>query len=210
LKLLRFNNFNAEQEKNIPKSTNPITKNQDDAVRITNNKVLIWDWFNNIDEYDETDALRNLFNSCSDINFEVDIKQGNECTAQSLNNLTQYGFIYIATHGGTYSDNGEELCYIVTGQWTGHWASPTSLITSEDIANGNYLLVTIVDADQAYINNATFAVEGTYWGVSNKYISKYVTGTFSSPAIVFVAACKSFNNNSLEIFKSFFFPNFKK
>ncbi len=182
-----------EQEKRTSQSIKFNTKGINDEVQITNYNVLIWDWWSG-NHFAED--LQNIFDGCSDINFNVVVKQYYECNLQSLFDLTNYGSIYIHSHGGFYENShGEKVCWLLTRE-----IADNSQIADEDVTNERKILVTTAGVSKEYVNDLEvmkLSNEGHYWAVSNKFISKYVSGTFTSPSVVYIGACHTFDNSSL-------------
>ena len=104
--------------------------------------------------------------------------------------------VFINTHGGVYENShGEKVCWLLTRQLV----SPEEM-ANEDVTSERKILVTTARVTKEYINNQEvrkFTKDGHYWAVSNKFISKNISGTFSSPSVVFAAACHTFDNSSL-------------
>lgn len=182
------------QEKNTYNTIRQLAKSEDTEVQITNHNVLIWEAWG--DSYPVANDIHNIFNNCTAVDFNVDVIQNEDCTLQSLKNLTQYGFVYIKTHGGIFPNaQGEDVCWILTKE-----RCNSSELSNEDVNSERKILITTVGVTKEYVNNQEirrFSKKGHYWGVTNKFISKYVTGIFSSPSVVFVQACHSFDNRSL-------------
>lgn len=169
------------------------TKSENGLDLITNHKVFIWEPFmNGLTSSSRLtgEAIKNIFESSS-LDFSVTHLKKEECTLSSLKNLTQYGFIYIKTHGGVYENrDGEKVIWLISGEKY----DPNAQLTSQN----EKIIVTIAEAE--YENDfevVGLTVKDTHWGFSNKFISNQVNGKFSSPAIVFVQACHSYDNLTL-------------
>lgn len=159
--------------------------------QITNLKVLIWEpsvdglTYNSIHTGDQ---IENVFSSAS-LHFEINHLKKEQCTVSSLTNLTQYGFVYIKAHGCTFkNDNGEDLCWIVTGEKCTQNSASSSF--------GEKIVVTVAEYDNSE-EVSRFRKYDPTWGVSNKFISNKVNGVFNGPAVVFVQACHSYDNSSM-------------
>lgn len=185
----------GEEQKKLEKnpintnSFNHITKGEiDNLAIIENHKVLIWDpWGRG----PESDAVESIFNNCSDITFNVTRISGTSCTMQSLHNLTKYGFVYIDTHGGCFDDLGNRCRWILTKDAV----NPAPGVSIDDLKRGNILIVTCGKIKNEYLNGQEIVIislEGNWFAVTSDYISKYVSGSFDVPSIVFVSACYSF------------------
>lgn len=161
----------------------------DDLVLITNHKVLIWEAFPN-DDYGRnsvTDTLSKIFTSCPDIDFDVKTITGDDCTIKSLYDLTQYGFVCISTHGTII---GDTLCWILTTE-------KPQKAPKKQLKDQSKIIVTVANGRE--IEEGINPVDNkTYLAVSNTFFSKYLSGTFETPSIVYVGACKSHANNSMK------------
>ena len=167
---------------------------------ITNHKVLIWepfenDQFWNIDCYPLANDIKEKFDNCPDINFDVTVKKNNDCTVQSIRDLTNYGFVFIVTHGNCIKTaDGETISYLFTRQ-----EYSTHTINNEELKKRRQMLITRAEIiPKTLETHSTVRSIRTFWAITNKFFSKYVNGTFESPSIVYVTACKSYMNNILK------------
>lgn len=164
--------------KNDLKST--FAENQD---VILDKDVFIYEPFQDaFSPYNEGSTVASLFND-SEMVFNVVHLQNQECSVNSLANLTDYGFVLFATHG-------------VGGKWilTGQVVSE-----SDDydlmIKEGKLRVFTNILYDQAA--ETKFNKYGDIYGVSPSYI-KSLSGTFPNSVIV---------NNSCESTKTALLSN---
>lgn len=184
----KSSDLNSNNYKNNIKS-----KSEKGIELITNHNVLIWEPFFDgfgVESHTGSWIQSNFENSSLD--FTVTHLTGDQCTITSLNNLTQYGFVFINTHGGASTEDGEDIAWIMTGEKIPMDVELPPIGKIEKIA------VTIAEVTYGF-NSEIVRLKhgGFYWGVTNKYITKYVNGQFSSPAIVFVEACYSYSNAAL-------------
>lgn len=169
------------------------SKSEKEIKLITNHNVLIWEpFFDGFGVETHTGSwIQSIFENSS-LDFTVTHLTGNQCTIATLNNLTQYGFVFIKTHGGASTEDGEDIAWIMTGEKIPMGVELPPIGKIEKIA------VTIAEVTYGF-NSEIVRLKhgGFYWGVTNKYITKYVNGQFSSPSIVFVEACCSYSNAAL-------------
>ena len=160
---------------------------------ITNHKVLIWEAFGE-EGYPIADDINAILTSCPEISFDMKKVTGTQCTVKSLCDLTQYGFVYIHTHGGCITKQGNSVCWILTTE------KPRNA-SMEELVDGSKTIVTVAKIKYVLHQEIERLVNlidgGTYWGVSHVFFSKYLSESFKTPSIVYVQACSSFANVSL-------------
>ena len=187
-----------EQKKNksvYSETINPITKGDESNTLITNHKVLIWEAWGD-EGYPIANTIEASFNACPNLNFGIAKITGTQCTMQSLRNLTQYGFVYIHTHGGCVKNTQGEVSWILTRER----CSP-SITKIEELNNSEIIIVSIGKIKKQDFNNQgiiwEFHNNGHYFGVTSVFLSKYLHGTFITPSVVYIQACCSSSNLSL-------------
>lgn len=147
---------------------------------ILDKDVFIYDPFRAVfDPYDKGDDVKDEFENSS-MTFNIVHLKNQDCTIESLYNLTNYGYIYIDTHGS----QGK---WFLTGQIVNQNDDYDLLIREgkvkiySNITYSDYLLF--------------FTKEDDMYGVSNKFIQS-LSGTFPN-SIVFNSSCQSTSTNSL-------------
>jgi hypothetical protein len=148
---------------------------------ILDKDVFIYEPFEAIfDPFDKGDAVKNEFNK-STFEFNIVHLKNQECTIEALEKLTDYGYIYIDTHG----DSGE---WFLTGQIYNE-ADDYGLLIRE----GKLTLYQNIE----YKDNVFGKVTGTatMYAVSNEYIES-LNGTFPN-SIIFNSSCQSSMTNFL-------------
>lgn len=142
----------------------------DDPVLVGNKKVLIWEAFQrHVSPNDIGSTLKEQFGNYG-FN-EIEYLKNGQCTVSSLKDLTQYGTIYLNTHGGINDfvtfESYNDLSYFL------HYS---------DFVSGK-LNVSVV----WYTTWLGREKEGSFWSVTSKYI-RGLEGRFDN-SIVFLAAC---------------------
>lgn len=162
----------------------------DNIALITNHKVLLWEAFPN-EGYSVADSLNKIFTSCPDIGFNVKTISGDGCTIKSLYDLTQYGFVCICTHGCIITNaQGNTLCWILTTE-------KPQKAPKKQLKDQSKIIVTVANGREI-VEGINPVDHKTYFAVSNTFFSKYLSGTFETPSIVYVEACKSYADESMK------------
>lgn len=149
-----------------------------EPLPITDRDVLIYEAFS--DEFMQNEGLtiRNLFQS-SDLDFNVTYLKDEQCTINSLQNLTDYGFVYFDTHG----DGGE---LIVTREEIDIFS--TTYLTM--IFNDFFVeVVSMVDFIPSNPEESQIARSGDFYAINDSYISN-LNGSFPD-SIIYNSSCES-------------------
>lgn len=160
----------------------PVTKSAtatNDEI-ILDKDVLIYEPFQSVFEpYDKGDEIKEEFEK-SDFDFNIVHLINQACTIDALKNLTDYGYVYIDTHGSAGST------WFLTGQ----------LVSASD----NYDLMLKenklkVFQNVTYAENIFESITGSLYAVSGEFI-KALDGKFPN-SIVFGSFCHSAETNLL-------------
>jgi hypothetical protein len=156
---------------------------------ITDRDVLIYDAFQFYFDTKEGQEIEELFENSS-LNFNVNYLKDEECTLNSLNNLTDYGFIYFSTHGtnGDIIWTREKVEILDIDKW--------SLYAAQKLKFG-----TFVEFEYTNVDGRKAEDRGSFWGVTSSYIGD-LNGEFPN-SIIFNSSCESTMTNKLyEAFKT--------
>ncbi|MEY8847664.1 lipocalin family protein [Psychroserpens sp. XS_ASV72] len=157
---------------------------------IENRKVFIYDPFDSAFLTEEGSAIQSIFAS-SDLGFDVTLLRNQECTISSLNNLTDYGFIYISSHG----ENGDIF-----------WTRESVILPNGDnmdelsdilqlVDNNQIVMETLVEY-KVFVTPEVTELKGTFWGVNSNFIQN-LNGNFPNNSVVFNSSCESAKTSSL-------------
>jgi len=142
--------------------------------------VFIYDPFRAaFDPYDKGDDVRDEFESSS-FDFNIVHLKNQDCTIESLENLTEYGYVYIDTHGSG-----------------GRWFLTGQIVNTND----NYDLLqregkVAIATNVVYKDYLVFFTKkADMYMVSNRFIAD-LSGTFPN-SIVFNSSCQSTMTNNL-------------
>jgi uncharacterized repeat protein (TIGR02059 family) len=145
---------------------------------ITDMDVIIYEPFENqFDPFDKgDDVFAEFYNSNLDFDGNVVILKNQECTIAAMNNLTDYGFVYIDTHGSQ-------------GKWmlTGQIVNPETDDYNLQISEGKIRIQHNIEYNDD--DGGTFQPIGNFYGVSDVFITS-LNGSFPN-SIIFNSSCQS-------------------
>ena len=162
-----------------PENVNLRSSTSNDESNILNNKnVIIWaPFYSSWYPYIETDALTGILTN-SALKFpNPTYMKDSQCTVTSLENLTNYGIVVLATHGMV---GGNVFA-------TNQQYDPNNITISErlNLMNGKYRRI-FIERNNSYIE---------YYGLTSKYI-RSLSGNFEKSIIV-NNSCHSAGTDSL-------------
>lgn len=148
---------------------------------ILDKNVFIYEPFENVfDPHDSGDDVKDEFND-SDFDFNVIHLRNQECSIESLDNLTNFGFVYFDTHGSG-----------------GRWILTGQIVNSNDdydllIREGKVRIYTNILYHDYLISK--FNKYGDMYAVSSNYFSS-LSGSFPN-SVIFNNSCESTKTNAL-------------
>ena len=148
-----------------------------EAITIGNHEVFIYDAYARLSVLDlrEGDSIDKYFSECG---YEPIHLKDEQCTIESLRDLTQYGYILLATHGLRNAFATREA---VTRE--NRW------LYMEDRLNGKLRV-----GYNVYRNEDGYLCEGKFYNVTKKFIHE-LNGQFNN-AIVFNSSCDGLKGNT--------------
>ena len=148
-----------------------------EAITIGNHEVFIYDAYAQLSVLDlrEGDSIDKYFSECG---YEPIHLKDEQCTIESLRDLTQYGYILLATHGLRDAFATRE---VVTRE--NRW------LYMDDRLNGRLRV-----GYNVYRNEDGYLCEGKFYNVTKKFIRE-LNGQFNN-AIVFNSSCDGLKGNT--------------
>lgn len=189
------NNKVSPHKKNNFNTINKSRNKTDESNVITNHNVLFWcpfynDWHNTADELEDVFNYMNN-HSNSNLNFSVDILTETDCDINSLLDITNYGYVFIETHGFAYTKSGKNFVALCTGEKVQKGQKIT--------ANSGKIVFRMITYDLGLPNNTRITFQGNsdYYGVTNDYFSNSISSKFDTASVVILTACQGMANSSL-------------